>query len=383
MTTSTYDALLIVSFGGPEGMEEVLPFLENVLRGKNVPRERMLEVAEHYRRFGGVSPLNAQNRALIAALEKELAAGGPRLPIYWGNRNWHPLLPDTLRQMAADGVRRALGFFTSAYSSYSSCQQYLENIESARAEVGPGAPQIDKLRAFFNHPGFIEAMTDRTREAIEQIPDKRRGDARLAFTAHSIPLAMAQGCRYELQLREASRLVAASLGIENFSQHRLGEGDRPHFFSGTVGAIDPAAKMGTVPATADVPPGDLARGSETWQLAFQSRSGPPSQPWLEPDIRDWLRSAKAAGASDVVIVPIGFVSDHVEVIYDLDVEARATCDELGINMVRAGTVGTHPRFIRMIRELIVERIENRVDRPAVGTLGPSHNVCPVDCCPRG
>jgi protoporphyrin/coproporphyrin ferrochelatase len=335
MTTPTYDALLIVSFGGPEGMEEVMPFLENVLRGKNVPRERMFEVAEHYRRFGGVSPLNAQNRALIAALEKELAAGGLRLPIYWGNRNWHPLLPDTLRRMAAEGVRRALGFFTSAYSSYSSCRQYLENIESARAEVGPAAPQIDRLRAFFNDPGFIDAMIDRTREAIEQISIERRGDVRLVFTAHSIPLAMAQGCRYEMQLHEASRLVAASLGIEQ------------------------------------------------WQLVFQSRSGPPSQPWLEPDIRDWLRSAKAAGASDVVIVPIGFVSDHVEVIYDLDIEARAICDELGINMVRAGTVGTHPRFVRMVRELIVERIENRADRPALGALGPSHDVCPADCCARG
>jgi ferrochelatase len=335
MTTPTYDAVLIVSFGGPEGMDEVMPFLENVLRGKNVPRERMLDVAEHYRRFGGVSPLNAQNRALIAALEKELAAGGPRLPIYWGNRNWHPLLLDTLRQMAADGVRRALGFFTSAYSSYSGCRQYRENIESARAEVGPAAPQIEKLRAFFNHPGFIEAMTDRTREAVGQIPAERRGGVRLVFTAHSIPLAMAQGCGYELQLREASRLVAAAVGVE------------------------------------------------PWQLAFQSRSGPPSQPWLEPDIRDWLRTAKADGAVDVVIVPIGFISDHVEVIYDLDIEARATCDELGINMVRAATVDTHPRFIRMIRELIVERMEQRSERPALGTLGPSHDVCPADCCPRG
>jgi len=379
----TYDALLIVSFGGPEGMDDVMPFLDNVLRGKNVPRERLLEVADHYRRFGGVSPLNAQNRALIAALEKELAANGPRLPIYWGNRNWHPLLPDTLRRVAADGVRRALGFFTSAYSSYSSCRQYLENIESARAEVGPAAPQIDKLRAFFNHPGFIEAMIDRTREAIEQIPNERRSELRLVFSAHSIPRAMAQGCCYELQLREASRLVAAAVGFQNLSQNRLGEGDSPHFCSATVGAIGPAAKMGPVPATADVPPRDLAGGSGAWQFAFQSRSGPPNQPWLEPDIRDWLRSAKAAGARDVVIVPIGFVSDHVEVIYDLDIEARATCDALGIHMVRAATVGTHPRFVRMIRELIVERIENRADGPALGALGPSHDVCLVDCCVRG
>ncbi|HEV2971881.1 MAG TPA: ferrochelatase [Pirellulales bacterium] len=374
MSTHKYDALLVVSFGGPEGMADVAPFLENVLRGKNVPRERMLEVAEHYRRFGGVSPLNAQNRALIAALRDELDSHGPRLPIYWGNRNWHPLLPDTLGQMAADGVRRALAFFTSAYSSYSGCRQYLENIEQARAEVGPAAPRIDKLRTFFNHPGFIEPMIDRTREAIERIPTERSAGVRLAFTAHSIPLAMAQGCRYEPQLREACRLVAETVGRE-------------------------------------------------WELVYQSRSGPPSQPWLEPDIRDWLRSSKSqsenrlrrggqsplvpdhlamvpapqkgtvpggsrlgskmAGASDVVIVPIGFISDHVEVIYDLDMEAHAICDELGINMVRAATVGTHPRFVQMIRELIVERIDGNVERPALGTLGPSHDFCPDDCCPSG
>jgi protoporphyrin/coproporphyrin ferrochelatase len=335
MPRADYDAILVVSFGGPEGMADVVPFLENVLRGKNVPRERMLEVAEHYRQFGGVSPLNAQNRALITALEAEIKTNGISLPVYWGNRNWHPLLPDTLRKMAADGIRRALAFVTSAYSSYSSCRQYLENIEQARKEVGPSAPRVDKLRAFFNHPGFIEPQTERAREALERIPVERRGIARLVFTAHSIPTAMARGCVYELQLREASRLVAAGIGLER------------------------------------------------WELAFQSRSGPPSQSWLDPDIRDWLRTAKAEGASDVVIVPIGFVSDHVEVIYDLDIEARAVCVNLGINMERAGTVGTHPRFIRMIRELIVERIEGRSERPALGTLGPSHDVCPTDCCPSG
>jgi ferrochelatase len=335
MNAPIYDALLVVSFGGPEGMADVAPFLENVLRGKNVPRERMLEVAEHYRRFDGVSPLNEQNRALIAALRDELDSHGPRLPIYWGNRNWHPLLPDALGQMAADGARRALAFFTSAYSSYSGCRQYLENIEQARAEVGPAAPRIDKMRVFFNHPGFIEPMIDRAREAIERIPTERRAGLRLAFTAHSIPLAMAQGCRYELQLREACRLAAEAVGC-----------------------------------------GD-------WQLVYQSRSGPPNQPWLEPDIRDWLRSVKTARASDVVIVPIGFISDHVEVIYDLDVEARALCEELGIKMVRAATVGAHPRFVQMIRELIVERIEGSPERPALGTFGPSHDICPDDCCPSG
>ncbi len=330
-----YDALLIVSFGGPEGMDDVVPFLENVLRGKNVPRERMLEVVEHYRQFGGVSPLNAQNRALIAALQAELRRHGPELPIYWGNRNWHPLLGDTLRQMRDDGVKSALAFFTSAFSSYSGCRQYLENIAAAQAEVGGGAPRVEKLRAFFNHPGFIETMADGAAAAFEQIAIERRAAARLVFTAHSIPLAMAAGCHYEAQLREASRLIAQRLGLPR------------------------------------------------WDLAFQSRSGPPSQPWLEPDIRDWLTGAAAEGARDVVIVPIGFVSDHVEVIYDLDTEARQTCETLGVNMVRAATAGTHPRFVQMIRELIVERTSGSLERPTIGALPACPDVCPADCCPSG
>jgi len=331
----SYDALLIVSFGGPEGMDDVLPFLENVLRGKNVPHERMLEVVEHYRRFGGVSPLNAQNRALIAALEAQLQEHGPRLPIYWGNRNWHPLLPDALRQMRDDGVKNALAFFISAYSSYSGCRQYRENIAAAQAEVGADAPRIDKLRAFFNHPGFIEVMADRAGTAFAEIPVERREAARLVFTAHSIPTAMAAGCRYEAQLREASRLVAERLG-------------RPR-----------------------------------WDLAFQSRSGPPSQPWLDPDIRDWLVATAAEGVRDVVIVPIGFISDHVEVIYDLDTEARQTCETLGLHMVRAATAGTHPRFIQMIRELIVERTSGSQERPTIGKLAACPDECPAECCPSG
>jgi ferrochelatase len=332
MDLPSYDALLLVSFGGPEGPDEVLPFLENVLRGKPVPRERMLEVAKHYQHFGGISPINAQNRALIAALEIELAEHGPNLPIYWGNRNWNPLLPDALRQMAADGVERALAFFTSAYSSYSGCRQYRENIAAAQATVGPNAPRVEKLRAFFNHPGFIEPMIESTRAAFERISPDRRPAAGIAFTAHSIPQAMAAGSQYEEQLREASRLVA-------------------------VGA-----------------------GREHWDLVFQSRSGAPSQSWLEPDIRDWLRQQHAAGVRDVVVAPIGFVSDHLEVIYDLDMEAQRLCGELGMHMVRAATVGTHARFVRMIRELIVERMTPGAPRLALGTLGPCHDICPADCC---
>lgn len=329
-----YDAILVTSFGGPESPDDVMPFLENVLRGKNVPRERMVAVAEHYYRFGGKSPINDQNRMLIAALEAELVAHGPRLPIYWGNRNWHPMLTDTLRQMQTDGVRRALAFVTSAYSSYSSCRQYREDIARAQAAIGDGAPIVDKIRAFHNHPGFVEAVVDRLRHALEKIPPGRQKTAHLIYTAHSIPSAMALSCDYERQLKETARLVAEELGHEQ------------------------------------------------WQLVYQSRSGPASQPWLEPDILDCLREIKARGGSmDVLIAPIGFVSDHMEILFDLDTQARELCAELGLNMVRAETVGTHPKFIKMIRELICERIDNNQRRLSMGLLGPRPDVCPADCCP--
>ncbi len=327
-----YDCFLLVSFGGPEGPDDVMPFLENVLRGKNVPRERMLEVAEHYQHFGGVSPINAQNRALIASLRREFDSAGVDLPIYWGNRNWRPLLPDTLRQMASDGRRRALAFFTSTFSCYSGCRQYRENIAAAQEEVGPGAPVVEKLRMCFNHPGFIEPNALNVRACLDRIPTERRDAALVLFTAHSIPLSMADNCRYEAQLNEASRLVAGGAGHAN------------------------------------------------WRLVYQSRSGPPTQPWLEPDVCDFLRSEQAASKlSDVVILPIGFVSDHMEVMFDLDTEARDLCEELGINLLRAPTVGTHPRFIAMIRELVTERISGG-EKPSLGGFGPSHDVCPVDCC---
>jgi ferrochelatase len=328
-----YDALLLVSFGGPEGLGDVLPFLENVLRGRNVPRERMLEVAEHYRHFGGVSPLNAQNRALIAALEAELAEHGPNLPIYWGNRNWAPYLPDALRQMADDGVHRALAFFTSAFSSYSGCRQYREDVARAQAEVGPAAPAIDKLRMFFNHPGFIEPQIEALAASLARIPSKRREQAIVFFSAHSIPLAMAENCRYVEQLHEASRLVAEGVGHSR------------------------------------------------WEVVYQSRSGPPHQPWLEPDVGARIRALHAAGeVQDAVIVPIGFLSDHMEVVYDLDTEARGSCDRLGVTMHRVSTIGTHPRFVTMIRELVEERFSENSQRLALGTMGPSHDVCPEDCC---
>jgi protoporphyrin/coproporphyrin ferrochelatase len=310
MAAPAFDAILVLSFGGPEKTDDVIPFLENVLRGRNVPRERMLAVAEHYYHFGGKSPINDQARALIAGLRQELDSHGQALPVYWGNRNWHPMLADTLRQMKADGVHRALAFVTSIFSSYSGCRQYLDDIQRARAEVD-GAPEIQKLRSFYNHPLFIEAQADRVREAAGNRP------AKMIFTAHSIPMSMADTSEYQNQLLESCRLVAERLGCSD------------------------------------------------WKLAYQSRSGPPSQPWLEPDVADVLRGLDRG--ADVVVVPIGFVSDHIEVIYDLDLEAQAVARERGVNMLRAGTVGVHPKFLRMIRELIGDP--------------HSHDACPADCCP--
>ncbi len=295
---SPYQALLIVSFGGPESADDVLPFLENVLRGRNVPRERLLAVAEHYYHLGGRSPINDQNRALIEALRKEI-----QLPIYWGNRNWHPLLPDTIRQMRDDGIQSALAFFTSAYSSYSGCRQYREDIARAQAEVGEGAPEITKIPQFYNNPGFLNPMRERVAAALAEWPD-----AEVVYTAHSIPQSMAETSRYVAQLEETCSLIA--------------------------------------PGT----------------LVYQSRSGAPGQPWLEPDINDWLRSKRPA---KVIIVPVGFISDHMEVMYDLDTEARETCVELGIQMQRIPTVGTDPQFIAMIREYV----EN-----------PQPPLCTTTCC---
>ena len=328
-----YDAILIVSFGGPESREDVIPFLENVLRGKNVPRERLLAVAEHYYHFEGKSPINQQTRELIAALENQLAQNGPKLPVYWGNRNWHPMLADTLRQMKQDGVQRALAFVTSAYSSYSGCRQYREDIARAQSAVGLGAPEIDKLRVFFNHPGFIAATEDRLRDALGQIPANARQNIQVVYIAHSIPLSMANACDYVRQLEEVKKLVSEKLGISNHA------------------------------------------------LVYQSRSGAPGQPWLEPDILDYLREVKARNlASAVVLAPISFISDHMEVLYDLDIEARQLCDSLALPMARAKTVGIHPKFVAMIRDLILERTGD-APRLALGSLGPRADICEENCCP--
>ncbi len=328
-----FDAILVVSFGGPEGPDEVVPFLENVTRGRGIPPERLAEVAHHYELFGGVSPINAQNRALIAALEVELREHGIELPIFFGNRNWRPYLADALRELRDAGMRRALAIFTSAYSSYSGCRQYRENLFVAQHDVGEDAPEVLKVRAFYNHPGFIEANADRVRDALATLPPGVQ--AHIAFTAHSIPLPMAQRCAYERQLQETARLVAEGVRIDD------------------------------------------------WALVYQSRSGPPHMPWLEPDICDHLEAIAAEGARTVVVAPIGFVSDHLEVNYDLDVEAAEAAADLGLLMVRAGTAGTHPAFVAALRELVQERLTLGLPKRAAGDHGPYPDICPPDCCRPG
>lgn len=329
-----YDAILFLSFGGPEQRDDVIPFLENVLRGKPVPRERLLEVAEHYYHFDGISPINEQCRVLIAALRQELDDNDIRLPIYWGNRNWNPYLNDTLIQMKRDGVQRALTYVTSGFSCYSGCRQYRENIAIALQQPEASGLQIDKLRVFYNHPDFIAVLASQVEMALQQYPEAARQSVHVAFTAHSIPLSMSKTSDYERQLLESCRMVAEQLRLP---KHR-------------------------------------------WKLVYQSRSGRPQDPWLEPDIIDYLREAGTSGCNKFVISPIGFLSDHMEVLYDLDDEARRFCDKAGIQMVRAGTPGNHPRFVSMIRKLIEERIHGAT-RECIGRFPPNHDDCPIDCCP--
>ncbi len=325
-TPVDYGAILLVSFGGPEQPEDVVPFLENVTRGRGIPRERLEQVGEHYFMFGGKSPINDQCRALIDALRPALDHAGIDLPIYWGNRNWHPMLNDTVQQMTNDGVKKALAFVTSATSSYSGCRQYREDIIAA-CEAVDGAPEIHKIRQFYDHPGFVEPMVDNVKQCLDDLPD-----ARLVFTAHSIPMSMADTSDYVAQLTEASRLVAEGVGRTDFD------------------------------------------------LVWQSRSGPPHIPWLEPDINDHLESLAASGTDSVIVIPVGFISDHMEVMFDLDTEALATAERLGMSFRRAGTVGTDPRFIQGIVELIEERRSNGPVR-ALGTLDVRPDFCAVDCCP--
>ncbi|TDC66612.1 ferrochelatase [Streptomyces hainanensis] len=349
-----YDALLLLSFGGPEGPDDVIPFLENVTAGRGIPRERLEEVGAHYRLFGGVSPINEQNRALLAALRADLAEHGVDLPVYWGNRNWAPYVTDTLREMVRDGRRRVLTLATSAYASYSGCRQYREDLAGALATLadeGLPLPQVDKLRLYYNHPGFLRTMTEGVLAALAELPEGVRAGAHLAFTTHSIPDAAADvsgppaghgaGGAYVAEHLDAARVIADAVREETGVE-------RP------------------------------------WELVYQSRSGAPHIPWLEPDVVDHLTALHDKGAPAVVMVPIGFVSDHMEVLYDLDTEALAAARELGLPAVRSATVGAAPAFVAALRDLVLERAATeRGESPtrcALGALGPSHDVCPVGCC---
>jgi ferrochelatase len=330
-----HDAFLLLSFGGPEGPDDVMPFLENVTRGRDVPPGRLVEVAGHYQHFGGVSPINAHNRALLDALRAEFAGAGIGLPLFWGNRNWHPMLADTLREMRDVGVRRALTFVTSAFGSYSGCRQYLDDIVTARAEVGTGAPSVDKIRHYHDHPGYVLPLADAVRAALATL--SADGDTRLVFTAHSVPLSMdasagPEGHRYTVQLAETAKLVA-----------------------------------------------ERAAPGMDYDLVWQSRSGPPQVPWLEPDVNDHLVRLAEDGVSAVVVSPIGFSSDHLEVVWDLDNEAADTAKRLGLGFARAATPGLDPRFVGMVRELVTERLDPTVPRRRLGAV-PVWDGCPNGCC---
>jgi ferrochelatase len=323
------EALLVLSFGGPEGPDDVLPFLENVTRGRGIPRERLEAVAEHYHHFGGVSPINEQNRALIAAVQADLAAHGVDLPVYWGNRNWDPYVEDAWRQMTDDGIEHVYVFPTSAYASFSGCRQYHEDVARARAAAG-GGPTAEKLPHFFDHPGFLRANAQALAAALASLPDDVRGSARLVATAHSIPESMAavggpSGHAYEAELTVAAQKVV-----------------------------------------------DAAAPGRPFDLVWQSRSGPPSVPWLAPDVNDHLEALAERGERAVVLFPVGFVSDHLEVIWDLDNEARQTAERLGLGFARAATAGTHPAFVAMVGELRAERRAGAP--PRLGT------ACPAACC---
>ena len=332
-----YDALLLVSFGGPENTADVLPFLRNVTRGRGVTEDRLSEVAEHYYHFGGVSPINEWCRSLVSALRREFAEHNVNLPIYWGNRNWPPMLVEAVQRMAGDGVQRALAFTTSAYGSYSSCRQYLEDLSSARAAVGAQAPVIDKLRHFFDHPGFIHPFADGLRNTLHKVPETSAGNTKILFTAHSIPEIMNEvsgpdGARYTDQVAEAAQLVAEAAGT-------------------------------------DIP----------YEVVWQSRSGAPGSAWLGPDINDHLKQLASDGVASVVVCPVGFLSDHMEVLWDLDTEAAQTAADLGMTFHRSGTPGLDHRVVTMVRDLVAER----TDGEAVKRLGslPLWNPNDDGCCP--
>jgi len=344
-----FDGVLLLSFGGPEQPDDVIPFLQNVTRGRGIPPERLAEVAEHYHHFGGRSPINDQNRALLAALRAELDARGlAGLPLYWGNRNWHPYLASALADAVRDGVRRLAVLVTSAYPSYSGCRQYREDLAVAAADplVAGADLTFDKIRHYANHPGFVIPVADGVVAGLAELPEPARAGARVVFVTHSVPVAM----------DDASGPGGGAYG----ALHR-------DVAAAVIGEV--ARRLGREPA---------------WDLVFCSRSGPPGQPWQEPDVNDHLRALHAEGVPGVAVVPLGFVSDHMEVVFDLDTEALATARELGLPFVRTATVGTDPRFVAALVDLVLERAATlrgeRPTRPALGALGPSHDVCPAGCC---
>jgi ferrochelatase len=346
--TQAYDAILLLSFGGPEGPDDVVPFLENVTRGRGVPRERLEEVAEQYLLFGGRSPINGQNEALLDALRAELDRRGCDLPLYWGNRNWSPFVEDVLGEITAAGHRRVLAVPTSAYSSYSACRQYLDDIDRAVAavrEAGGDPPAVDKVRPYWNHPGFVLAMVERVHAALETLAPADRNRARLVFTAHSVPLSMAETSDYQAQLLDEATMIVERAAVPRPATARTG-----------------------------------GHGDRSWDLVYQSRSGPPQVPWLGPDIVDHLHELHERGEDVVVVVPIGFTSDHMEVAYDLDTQAAEAAAALGMTMVRAGTVGIHPLFVRGLVDVLDEHLLGRLPA-AIGALGPRVNPCRRGCCP--
>jgi ferrochelatase len=353
----TYDALLLVSFGGPESPAEVMPFLERVTAGRGIPRERLEAVSHHYLAFGGVSPINDQNRALVAALRAELERRGIDLPLAWGNRNSAPFLADALRELHAQGARRVLAVVTAAYASYSGCRQYREDLAAAVAEAGLADLELDKVRPYFDHPGFIEPFVDGVAAALARAAccDVPFGSIRILASTHSIPVAMAEASG-------PPGAYPAGAGGAYVAQHEAA-------LEAIVAGVR-ARGLATPPA----------------RLVYQSRSGSPTVPWLEPDVNDALREAHADGAGTVIVCPIGFVSDHVEVAWDLDREAMDTAAELGLQLVRVPTPGTHPAFVGGLVDLVEERVRDvqAASRPA-GDAGPWPDRCPPGCCanPRG
>ena len=330
-----YDAFLLVSFGGPEKAEDVVPFLKRVSAGRGIPEQRLQAVAEHYYAAGGASPLPARCRELLALLKPHMDALS--LPVYWGNRNWHPLLEDTLAELARAGARRVVAFVTSAYGGYSSCRQYLEDIASARAKVGPSAPEVDKLRLFYNHPGWVAAWAKSLSASLASLGDSAGASTEVIssteviFSAHSVPVAAARSSPYEPHVLETARLVAASAGVAS------------------------------------------------WQLAWQSRSGSPSQPWLGPDVTEVIAASKA---TSVVVVPIGFAIENMEVVHDLDVEAAQAASASGKRFARAECVSAYPEFVGMVAQLTRERTCAGEAKLALGADGPWPDTCPVGHCPR-